>query len=432
VDHAPADTDSRAGDAPSTSSRGTAAAASVRAAAPARTTTPVPRWLLVTALVLTALNLRTAVTSVGPLLDELERGLGLGSGLAGVLTTLPVLAFAALGALTPWVARRLGERRTLAAAMLLMTTGLAVRALAGSAALFLLMSVLALVGGAMGNVLLPALVKRHFPDRIGPMTAVYTTALATGTTLAAALTVPISRLGGTPDWRLGLGVWAALAAVAVLPWLALLRGDVRRVPTSDEHGARALVRSPLAWALAVFFGCQSIQAYVAFGWFAQLYRDAGLSAQQAGLLVAFLAALSIPVSMGMPALAARMDNQRPLIVVLVALYVVSYVGLLTAPRSVPWLWAALAGLGAAAFPLALTLIGLRTRTPATTAALSAFAQSIGYLIAGTGPLLVGVLRGATGGWGWPFALLFVVLAAMLGSGWVVGRERYVEDDLARR
>ena len=395
-------------------------------------TLPGPRWLLVLALVLTALNLRTAVTSVGPLLDELESGLGLGSGLAGLLTTLPVLSFAALGAITPSVAGRLGERRTLAVGLLLMTTGLALRAVAGSPALFLLMSVLALVGGAMGNVLLPSLVKRHFPDRIGPMTAVYTTALATGTTLAAALTVPVSRLRGGEDWRLGLGVWAALAAVAVLPWLAMLRGDVRRSPASDEHGAAALVRSPVAWALAVFFGCQSIQAYVAFGWFAQLYRDAGLSAQRAGLLVAFLAALSIPVSMAMPAWAARMRSQRPLIVLIIVMYVVSYVGLLTAPSSVPWLWAALAGLGAAAFPLALTLIGLRTRTPATTAALSAFAQSVGYLIAGTGPLLVGVLRGATGGWGWPFALLFVVLAAMLGSGWVVGRERYVEDDLARR
>jgi len=393
---------------------------------------PGPRWLLLLAIVLTALNLRTAVTSVGPLLDELERGLGLGSGLAGLLTTLPVLSFAALGALTPSVAGRLGERRTLAAALVLMTTGLAVRALAGSATVFLLMSVLALVGGAMGNVLLPSLVKRHFPNRIGPMTAVYTTAIATGTTLAAALTVPVSRLGGAEDWRLGLGIWAAVAAVAVLPWLALLRGDVRRGPASDEHGTGALLRSPVAWALAIFFGCQSIQAYVAFGWFAQLYRDAGLSAARAGLLVAFLAALSIPTSMVMPAWAARMRSQRPLIVLLVLVYVVSYVGLLTAPRSAPWLWVALAGLGAAAFPLALTLIGLRTRTPATTASLSAFAQSIGYLFAGAGPLLVGILHGATGGWGWPFALLFVVLAAMLGSGWVVGRERYVEDDLARR
>jgi CP family cyanate transporter-like MFS transporter len=425
VDHASADTGPRTAALTVSTPHGGGARSSER-------TLPGPRWLLVLALVLTALNLRTAVTSVGPLLDELESGLGLGSGLAGLLTTLPVLSFAALGAITPSVAGRLGERRTLAVGLLLMTTGLALRAVAGSPALFLLMSVLALVGGAMGNVLLPSLVKRHFPDRIGPMTAVYTTALATGTTLAAALTVPVSRLRGGEDWRLGLGVWAALAAVAVLPWLAMLRGDVRRSPASDEHGAAALVRSPVAWALAVFFGCQSIQAYVAFGWFAQLYRDAGLSAQRAGLLVAFLAALSIPVSMAMPAWAARMRSQRPLIVLIVVMYVVSYVGLLTAPSSVPWLWAALSGLGAAAFPLALTLIGLRTRTPTTTAALSAFAQSVGYLIAGTGPLLVGVLRGATGGWGWPFALLFCVLAAMLVAGWVVGRERYVEDDLARR
>ena len=218
----------------------------------------------------------------------------------------------------------------------------------------------------------------------------------------------------------------------MLPWLALLRGDVRRGTPRGDRRATALLRSPVAWALAVYFGSQSLQAYVAFGWYAQLYRDAGLSAQRAGLLVAFIAALSIPTSMVMPAWAARMRSQRPLIVLLVALYAVSYAGLLAAPRSAPWLWAALSGLGAAAFPLALTLIGMRTRTPATTAALSAFAQSIGYLLAGTGLLLVGVLYGATGGWGWPFGLMWVALAAILVSGWVVGRERYVEDDLARR
>jgi CP family cyanate transporter-like MFS transporter len=399
---------------------------------PQATTRPLPRWLLVLAIVLTAVNLRTAVTSVGPVLDELENGLGLGSGLAGVLTTLPVLAFAALGAVTPSIAGWLGERRTLALSLLLMAAGLAVRAVAGSVTLFLGMSVLALVGGAMGNVLLPTLVKRHFPDRIGPMTAVYTTALAVGTTAAAGLTVPVARLDGTDGWRLGLGVWALLAAVAVLPWLGLLRGEVRRGTPHGDHRATALLRSRVAWALAVYFGSQSLQAYVAFGWFAQLYRDAGLSAQRAGLLVAFLAALSIPVSMVMPAWAARMRSQRPLIVLLVVLYLVAYVGLLVAPSTAPWLWAALAGLASAAFPLALTLIGLRTRTPATTAALSAFAQSVGYLLAGAGPLLVGVLYGATGGWRWPFVLLFAALVAMLVAGWVVGRERYVEDDLARR
>jgi CP family cyanate transporter-like MFS transporter len=417
VDHASIDTTTRTDAAPSP--------------APAPATRALPRWLLLLAIVVTAVNLRTAVTSVGPVLDELERGLGLGSGLAGVLTTLPVLAFAALGASTPSIAGRLGERRTLALSLVLMAAGLAVRAVAGSAALFLAMSVLALVGGAMGNVLMPTLVKRHFPDRIGPMTAAYTTALAIGTTAAAALTVPVSRLGGAEGWRVGLGVWALLAAVAVLPWLGLLRGEVRRGTPHGDHRASALLRSPVAWALAVYFGSQSLQAYVAFGWFAQLYRDAGVSPQQAGLLVAFLAALSIPTSMVMPAWAARMRSQRPLMLLLVALYAVAYVGLLVAPRSGAWLWAALTGLGAAAFPLSLTLIGLRTRTPATTAALSAFAQSIGYLLAGTGPLLVGVLYGATGGWGWPFALLFGALAAMLVSGWVVGRERYVEDDLAR-
>jgi CP family cyanate transporter-like MFS transporter len=401
-----------------------------RTAAPTGTGRRAPAWALITAVLLAALNLRTAVTSVGPLLDELESGIGLTGVLAGVLTTLPVIAFAVLGSLTPRLAHRVGEQRLLAGALVLMTVGLALRAMVSSPWPFLLLSVLALAGGAMGNVLLPVLVKRHFPDRVGTMTAGYTTSMAIGTTLGAALTVPIATRGGTADWRVGLGAWAVLAAVAAACWVVLPGG-----PRTVDGERPARVRVPLrgsstAWSLALFFGSQSLQAYVAFGWFALFFRErAGASATRAGLLVAVLAALSIPVSVVIPSVAARMRSQRPLIALLVACYVVAYSGMLVAPAAGAWIWVVLTGIGSGAFPLALTLIGMRSRTPHTTAALSAFAQSIGYLLAGCGPLLVGVLHGADGGWGKPFALLFGALVVMAVSGWRVGQPRDVEDDV---
>ena len=161
--------------------------------------------MLVAAMLLAAVNLRTAVTSVGPVLDEVSTGVGLSGGTAGLLTTLPVLSFALLGSLTPRLARRYAERRVLCASLLLMAAGLLARSLVSAAVPFLLLSVVALAGGAMGNVLLPVLVKRHFPDRIGPLTAAYTTALAVGLTASAALTVPLAALRGGPgEWRLGL------------------------------------------------------------------------------------------------------------------------------------------------------------------------------------------------------------------------------------
>jgi MFS transporter, CP family, cyanate transporter len=390
----------------------------------------VPAWVLLAAMLLAAVNLRTAVTSVGPVLDELERGIGLSSTLAGVLTTLPVISFAVLGSLTPRLARRFGEKHTLVGALGLMIVGLALRALVGSAWPFLLLSILALAGGAMGNVLLPVLVKRFFPHRIGPTTAAYTTVMAIGTTMAAGITVPLANLREPMSWRFGLGAWAALAVVGLTATLLL----PERLPSRRDSGTapahRPLHHSRTAWALAIFFGSQSVQAYVQFGWFALFFRErAGVSATQAGVLVAALTALSIPISMVIPSIASRRADQRAIIMFLTACTVVAYVGMLVAPRTGAWAWVVLAGIGSGAFPLALTMIGLRTRSIATTGALSAFAQSVGYVLAGAGPLLVGVLHGATGGWTWPFVLLFADLAVMAVAGWIIGQHRYVEDDL---
>lgn len=184
---------------------------------PSTTDRPAAPWTLVLAIVLTALNLRTAVTSVGPLLSELSQGLQLSGAAAGVLTTMPVACFAVVGWYAPSLAHRFGEHRVVTGALGLMTVGLAARAVVDSAVVFLLLSVLALTGGALGNVLLPSLVKRHFPHRVGVMTAAYTTALAVGTTVAAAATVPLAGALADGSWRFGLGVWAVLSGVAILP-----------------------------------------------------------------------------------------------------------------------------------------------------------------------------------------------------------------------
>lgn len=384
-------------------------------------------WLLVIAIGLAALNLRTAVTSVGPLLGELRSSLGMSGSVAGVLTTLPVLCFAVIGSAGPALAHRFGERRVVAGALACLATGLVVRALAASVWLFLLFSGVALVGGALGNVLIPAIIKRSFPHRVGVMTAMYTTAMATGTTLGAGVAVPVADAAGT--WRVGLGVWFVLAVVALMPWLGLLRRDTA---TTGGHAAvtmRSLARSRLAWMVAAYFGSQSLQAYVAFGWIAQIFIDNGISRAQAGLMLAVLTALSIPTSLVLPSLAARMRSQFPLVVALVVCYVAGYVGMVLAPAAGAWVWSVLIGLGAGAFPLALTMIALRSRQPGTTAALSGFAQSLGYMMAAAGPLLFGVLHDLSGGWTLPYVLVFVMLAVQLLTGWYVSRPRYIDDEL---
>ncbi|GHJ18094.1 MFS transporter [Micromonospora sp. AKA38] len=391
--------------------------------------------LVLVGMLLVALNLRAAVTSLGALLDEIRVGLGLSGTMAGLVTTLPTIAFAGLGALTPWLVRRWAAPRVLVLAMIALTAGQVLRAVTGSAAVFVLTSALALAGIAVANILLPMLVKQHFPHRTGLVTGAYTMALTVGTTVAAASAVPVAHAFGS--WRAGLGVWAGLAALAVIPWvpLALRARAARRA--ADRTATPAVVAAParvrpgrtrLGWAMAVYFGAQSLSGYAIMGWLAQLFRDAGYRPEAAGLLLAGVTALGVPVALTMPALAGRLATLRPLVLSLTAFSTAAYVGLALAPRGLAPLWVLLLALGQGAFPLILTTIGLRARTAEGTVALSAFAQSTGYVIAALGPLLVGILYEATGGWTAPLGFLLVALAVQTTAGMVIARPRYIEDE----
>jgi len=385
------------------------------------------RGLIVVALVLTGLTMRVAVSSVGAVLTELQRGLHTFSALAGIITALPVIAFAFIGFVGPRLAHRFGEHGVVATALLVATVGLTARAFATGFWMFAVLSMLALTGGAITNVLMPTLVKRHFPNHIGAMTAVYTTCLAVGATAAAGLTVPIAKAAGD-SWRFGIGSWSVLTAGAILPWLAALRGD--RSDT-DTQAARLpigrLVRSRLAWALTLMFGFQSFQAYISFGWFADFFRHYHVSATEAGVLVAFFSGLSIPASMVIPPLAVR--RQRALVIGLAVASLLSYIGMLTAPVAGAWLWMLLGGIGAGMFPLTLTMIGLHSRGLAVTASLSAFVQSIGYILAASGPIVVGVLLGVSDTWTWPLTILLIALAISTAGGLYASRPGYVDDQL---
>jgi MFS transporter, CP family, cyanate transporter len=388
------------------------------------------RMLVVVAILVLGFNLRPAAVSVGPVLDEITHGLAMSATTAGVLTTLPVLAFAVFGALAPLLARLVGVHRVTLLALLAVTVGLGLRARTSDVPLFLLLSLLALGGMATANVLLPSLVKLHFPQRVGLMTSLYTTALAIGLTSASVLTVPISDHVGS--WRWGLLAWALTAAVAAVPWVGLVRHDRAPDPESRTIPLRAVARTRLGWAMAMFFGFQSLQAYSVFGWFAKIYRDAGFSAGTAGLLLGVVTAMSIPLSFWLPAWAARMHDQTWLIVALVGCYPVGYLGLVLAPVAGAWVWAVVVGIGAAVFPVVLTLIGLRARTSEGTAALSAFTQSVGYLLAAVGPLGVGVLYGLNGGWTVPLFTLTALVVPQLVTGLMVARPSYVEDAISER
>ncbi|MFD7721341.1 CynX/NimT family MFS transporter [Streptomyces sp. NPDC059814] len=407
--------------------------ATPRTDVPAPPAGPAP-WLLrlvVVGLVLTALNLRPAITSLGALLEEVRDGLHMSGSVAGVLTSVPPLCFAVFGIMAPRLARRFGAGAVVCAGMVAITAGLVIRPLVGGTAGFLAASALALMGIAVSNVLMPVIVKRWFPDRVGSMTGLYSMALALGTSLAAAVTVPMTEaMGGS--WKAGLGIWAVLAAAAILPWIPLVRDRSGTPGQPSAHRAQApelrITRSRTAWALACFFGLQATAAYITMGWMPQIFRDAGVSAGTAGVLLAVTMAMGVPLAFVIPRVAARMRNQGAIVVFLGACGLVGYAGLYLAPSGGAWAWALLLGISNCAFPLALTMIGMRSRSGAGVVRLSAFAQSTGYLISIPGPLLVGVLYQHSGGWGLPIALMAALMVPQMAAGILAGRDRTIEDE----
>ncbi|WP_434093125.1 CynX/NimT family MFS transporter [Streptomyces lasiicapitis] len=432
------------------------AVTSSAAAAAAEKASATRAWatrLVVVGIVLAALNLRPAITSLGALLEEVRDGLGMSGTLAGLLTSVPPLCFAVFGSLAPRFARRFGPSAVVCAGMAAIATGLLIRPFLGGTVGFLAASGLALMGIAVSNVLMPVIVKRWFPDRVGSMTGLYSMALALGTSLAAAVTVPVTdALGGS--WRTGLAVWAALAVVAVVPWIPLARrrgadpavaGQERaaagredaatgRKPSAaprEDEGMR-ITHSRTAWALACFFGLQATAAYITMGWLPQIFRDAGVPAGEAGVLLAVTMAMGVPLAFVIPRVATRLSHQGPVVVALGACGLAGYAGLYFAPAGGAWAWALLCGVSNCAFPLALTMVGMRARSSVGVAKLSAFAQSTGYLISIPGPLLVGVLYQHSGGWGLPIALMACLMVPQIAVGILAGRDRTIEDEVAAK
>ncbi|MFD5882980.1 CynX/NimT family MFS transporter [Streptomyces yangpuensis] len=417
-----------------------------RATVPAPPTTAQPAWLgplLIVGIVLAALNLRPAITSLGALFEETRTGLGMSGTVAGLITSVPALCFAVFGVTAPRLSRRFGPVAVVCAGMAAVAAGLLIRPFAGGAAGFLAASALSLAGIALTNVLLPVIVKRYFPDRVGTMTGLYSMALAAGTSLAAAATVPLTAaLGGS--WRTGLLMWAALALVAVLLWLPIARaarradraqaaaaGSGASAAVRTDAGPR-VVRSRTAWALACYFGLQATGAYITMGWLPQIFRDAGVSASTAGVLLAVTMVMGVPLAFVIPGLAGRMRNQGAIAVTLGVFGLTGYLGLYFAPAAGAWAWALLLGVSNCAFPLVITMIGLRAKSPAGVVRLSAFAQSTGYLISIPGPLVIGTLYQHSGGWDLPLALMAGLLVPQIALGVLAGRDRTIEDECGMR
>ncbi|CAN5185783.1 MFS transporter [soil metagenome] len=400
------------------------------------------RALALLGIMAVALNLRTSVAALSPILSDVGRDIPLSGEIVALLGILPPAAFAIGGLLGPRIARALGIEASLVLAMLAAAIGHLARALTPDVTGLIAATAFGLLGMGVANVLLPPIVKRYFPRRIALVTSTYATLIAVSTALPPLIAAPTANAAG---WRVSLGMWAALAIVAALPWLGL--GSFRpraftrnrnravaeplraaSVPLRPVTPLREVWRSPLAWALAAVFSVSAMNGYAIFAWLPELLiARTGMSSAHAGSLLSLYAAMGIPLALIIPGLTVRSRNPLAIMLVGIAATITGNLGLIIAPGTTTWVWVAAAGLGPLLFPVCLALINLRTRTEAGSAQLSGFAQGIGYVLGVIGPIAFGILHETTGGWTAPMVFLTAVAAAGIAAALVLAKPGFFED-----
>lgn len=399
------------------------------------------------AIGLTALNLRTAVTGFSPLLETIGDEVGFGESLFGVLGTIVTACFAVFGLLAPVVARRVGLEVTIVAATLLTTVGILLRASSPGAVGVVLSTVVAFAGVGTSNVIIVPLVKKYFPGHLKAVSSGYLALLQVGQFTAPLIAVPLAATGG---WRFALGVWAIPLGVAVVLWsvFAVRHGgrprgrvdagkadagsaDAEPLATPPAKIAGAW-RSSLLWSMVLMFGMTALNTYAVLTWLPTIMTDAGADPATSGSLLALFSVFGLFAAFIVPPLTLKMSNPFPLVLLCVLFLATGYAGLMIAPLTGAVAWVVLLGLGVSTFPLCLTLVNARTRTPAGSSTLSGAMQGLGYGLACIGPLCIGLLYSATRSWTGSYLLLFATLVVMLASGFVACKPRLLEDTLRTR
>nr|WP_067286355.1 MFS transporter [Marinobacterium profundum] len=388
------------------------------------------RWaffLAVLAIIVAAGNLRGGLVVVGPLVADIRASLDLSASEFSLLTALPLICFGLVSGCVPALARRMRAPMLVIMALLLIAAGASLR----TTSLFgLVLTGTLLLGSAIAllNVLIPGLVKGYFPRQIGLMTGLYSVALTLGAGLGVYLAVPLR--DAFDAWQAPLLFWALLPLLCLPLWLYMLRVRIQEAPGPSARVT--LWRDPTAWALTIFMGLQSFFFYSVATWLPKILMDAGLEDHDAGFATSMINLAGIPANLLTPMIAARMKDQRPLALLVFVLAMAGLCGLWLAPTAAPIFWAALLGLsGSASLSYVLALFGLRTRSHVEATSLSAMAQSIGYLLAATGPVMLGLVNDWMNNWSGALLLLMLLQLIQFGCGWYAGRPGFVMPDQSR-
>lgn len=391
------------------------------------------RLLFIFAIIVAGFNLRPAITSVGPLLGTIRDQIGLANWSAGTITSLPLIAFAIVSPLVPKVSRRLGNLPTILLGLILLLGGIGIRSIPYTPTLFFGTAIVG-IGIAVMNVLLPAIIKEKFPNRVGRMTSIYSTSMVIFAAGASGLSVPLAKNAGL-GWELSLLSWGTLAVVGIVMWLFVMK---KETPDQDDHiklQTRSSVRgnlwkSSLAWQVTFFMGLQSLLFYVTVSWLPEILHSYGISVAMAGWLVSYAQFVSLPTTFLTPILAEKLSSQKGIVLGIGALMTIGFSGLLFG-GSLPLLvlWVTLIGLASGgSISLSLALLSMRAKTAQDAGELSGMAQSVGYVFAAVGPLFVGLLFDLTHAWHTAIIAMVIVGLLMTLAGLGAGRNKFVMEE----
>ena len=388
------------------------------------------RILAFAGIVLVSFGLRSAATAVSPILLTIEKDITFDALTVGLLGMLAPFTFAIFGAATPALARRIGLEWSIILAAGVIGLGELARSLSHDTGSFLAWTFVSLAGTGAANVLLPPLVKKFYPDRIGGMSTIYGFVAVLGSVVPAYLAAPIA---SAADWRASISVWGYVAIIALIPWIGQIireRGHATPLAQVSDVGVTGRVwRSRAAWAITASFAIASFNCYIMWAWLPVMLQErAGMSESESGLMLALYTAMALPNSIIAPLLIVRAKSVTPLIVFGIAVIIIGALGLWFLPTTLTWLWVALSGFGVIFFTLTLVLINLRTSSPAGAVALSGMSQGVGYLIGALGPLAVGLIHSFTTDWTLEFVI--IIVAALAGIFPLIVLRRRVMVDAA--
>lgn len=385
------------------------------------------RYLLVAGILLAAFNLRPSITSVGPLIGIIRDDIGLSNWNVGLLTSLPLLAFAVMSPIVPRIGVRLTNERTMLIGLILLLFGISIRSVSMVTMLFSGTLLIGL-GIAICNVLLPGVIKDKFPTKVALMTSIYSTAMGVFSAVASGFSIPFAK-GMNLGWQIGLLLWGIPAFIAIIVWIFIVKRDSQRksvvayVRSSDNR----IWKSLLAWQVAGFMGLQSFLFYVSVSWIPEIMHDSGLSIATAGWMLSFMLFIGLPASFIVPMVAGQFKSQSWIGVTMGMFSLVGYAGLMFGDSfTVMIISSILIGIALnGSMALALVFLGLRARNAKQAAELSGMAQSIGYILAAIGPMVIGYLFDLTNTWTIPLIVLIGVACLVSLFGVWAGQNKFV-------